>query len=103
MEINRRGFLRAAALDAGTMAAGCATGESETDDDVCPDFEEDRARELLQPAFGDEVRVWQEEESPSAVIAGIVKDRGVEDDLYIGEDGPHFFSKQSIAIDQPFG
>ena len=27
----------------------------------------------------------------------------LEDDLYIGEDGPHFFSKQSIAIDQPFG
>ena len=43
---------------------------------VCPGFEEDRARELLKPVYGDEVRVWQEDESPYAVIAGIVKDRG---------------------------
>ncbi len=27
----------------------------------------------------------------------------LEDCLYIGEDGPHFFTKQSIAIDKPFG
>jgi Xaa-Pro dipeptidase len=27
----------------------------------------------------------------------------LEDCLYIAEDGPHFFSKQSISIDQPFG
>ena len=33
---------------------------------VCPGFEEDRARELIKPAFGDEVRVWQEDESPYA-------------------------------------
>ena len=26
----------------------------------------------------------------------------LEDDVYIGDDGPHFFSKQSIAIDKPF-
>ncbi|MEO7964147.1 MAG: Xaa-Pro peptidase family protein [Gemmatimonadaceae bacterium] len=44
---------------------------------VCPGFEEDRARELLKPVFGDEVRVWQEDESPYALIASIVKDRGV--------------------------
>ena len=44
---------------------------------VCPGFEEDRAREILKPAFGDEVRVWQEDESPFEVIAGIVRDRGV--------------------------
>src|SRR5579863_7739859 len=43
---------------------------------VCPGFEQDRARELIKPAFGSEVRVWQEDESPYAVIAGIVKDRG---------------------------
>ncbi len=45
---------------------------------VCPGFEEDRARELIKPAFGDDVRVWQEDESPYKVIAGIVKDRGVQ-------------------------
>ena len=27
----------------------------------------------------------------------------LEDCLYIAEDGPKFFSKQSIAIDKPFG
>lgn len=44
---------------------------------VCPKFEEDRARELILPEFGDEVRCWEEHESPYAVIAGIVKDRGL--------------------------
>lgn len=44
---------------------------------VCPKFEEDRARELILPEFGDEVRCWEEDESPYAVIAGIVKDRGL--------------------------
>ncbi len=41
---------------------------------VCPAFEEARARELIR--FGDDIRVWQEEESPSALIAAILKDRG---------------------------
>jgi Xaa-Pro dipeptidase len=27
----------------------------------------------------------------------------LEDCLYISEDGPHFFSKQSVSIEQPFG
>jgi Xaa-Pro dipeptidase len=27
----------------------------------------------------------------------------LEDCLYIREDGPRFFSAQSVAIDQPFG
>jgi Xaa-Pro dipeptidase len=45
---------------------------------VCPKFEEDRARELILPAFGEEVRCWEEHESPYAVIVGIVKDRGVQ-------------------------
>jgi Xaa-Pro dipeptidase len=27
---------------------------------VCPGFEEDRARELIKPEFGTEVRTWQE-------------------------------------------
>ena len=40
---------------------------------VCPKFEEDRARELILPAFGEEVRCWEEHESPYEVIVGIVK------------------------------
>ena len=27
----------------------------------------------------------------------------LEDDVYIADDGAHFFTKQSIAIDKPFG
>jgi Xaa-Pro dipeptidase len=44
---------------------------------VCPQFEEDRARELINPVFGDEVRCWEEHESPYALILGIIKDRGI--------------------------
>ena len=41
---------------------------------VCPGFEEARARQLIR--FTSDVRVWQEDESPYRVIAGILKDRG---------------------------
>ena len=41
---------------------------------VCPAFEEARARELIR--FGDDIRLWQEEESPFALIAAILKDKG---------------------------
>jgi len=44
---------------------------------VCPKFEEDRARELINPAFGDEVRCWEEDESPFELIRNIVRDRGI--------------------------
>src|SRR6476661_1608092 len=42
---------------------------------VLPGFEEMRARELIQ--VGEDIRVWQEDESPYQRIAGILKDRGV--------------------------
>ncbi|MDQ6610976.1 MAG: Xaa-Pro peptidase family protein [Gemmatimonadota bacterium] len=45
---------------------------------VCPGFEEDRVRELFKPAFGDEIRVWQEHENPYEVIVGVIKDRGIK-------------------------
>ncbi len=41
---------------------------------VCPGFEEARGREQIRVAA--DVRVWQEDESPAAVIAGILRDRG---------------------------
>jgi Xaa-Pro dipeptidase len=41
---------------------------------VCPGFEEARGREQIRHAA--DVRVWQEDESPAAVIAGILRDRG---------------------------
>ncbi len=42
---------------------------------VSPGFEEARARERIR--FTSDVRVWQEDESPYRVIAGILRDRGV--------------------------
>lgn len=44
---------------------------------VCPKFEDDRAKELINPVFGDELRCWEEHESPYDLIVKIVKDRGV--------------------------
>jgi Xaa-Pro dipeptidase len=41
---------------------------------VTPGFEEMRARELIPHAT--DVRVWQEDESPYKLIAGILRDRG---------------------------
>ena len=42
---------------------------------VCPAFEEGRLRELLRWPI--EVRAWQEDESPSALAAGWLAERGV--------------------------
>ena len=41
---------------------------------VTPAFEEQRARELIK--FSNDVRVWQEDESPYRVIAQIIRERG---------------------------
>ena len=40
-----------------------------------PAFEEERARELTK--FTNDIRVWQEDESPYSLIAGILRDRGL--------------------------
>src|SRR5438105_2970264 len=42
---------------------------------VLPGFEEMRARELI--TVGNDIRVWQEDESPFAGVAKVMKDRGV--------------------------
>ena len=42
---------------------------------VLPGFEEMRARELIRP--GDEIRIWQEDESPYERIVAALHDRGV--------------------------
>jgi Xaa-Pro dipeptidase len=68
---------------------------------VCPGFEEDRARELINPAFGSEVRVWQEDESPYAVIAGIVKDRGMTHHRIGIEERVRFFIADGVRRAAP--
>src|ERR671921_606515 len=42
---------------------------------VCPKFEEERARELIK--IGNDIRTWEEDESPYKRVAEIFKDRGI--------------------------
>lgn len=43
---------------------------------VCPAFEESRFRELI--TIGNDVYVWQEDESPYRLIASVLKDAGIQ-------------------------
>ena len=66
---------------------------------VCPAFEEDRARELIK--FGNEVRVWEEHESPYERIAGIIKDRGVQFHRIAMEERVRFFIADGVRKAAP--
>ena len=68
---------------------------------VCPKFEEDRAMELINPVFGSEVRCWEEHESPYALIAGIVKDRGVKHNRIGMEERVRFFIADGVKKAAP--
>ena len=63
---------------------------------VCPKFEEDRARELILTAFGDEVRCWEEHESPYEIILGIIKDKGVVHSRIGMEERVRFFIANGV-------
>ena len=56
---------------------------------VLPGFEEMRARELIRP--GDDIRVWQEDESPYQRIVQALKDRGIATGRVGIDDGARFF------------
>jgi Xaa-Pro dipeptidase len=56
---------------------------------VLPGFEEMRARELIRP--GDEIRIWQEDESPYERLVAGLKDRGAADGKVGIDDGARFF------------
>ncbi len=56
---------------------------------VCPAFEEERARELIR--FGDDVRTWEEDESPYARAAEIFRDRGMRTGRVGFEERVRFF------------
>jgi Xaa-Pro dipeptidase len=68
---------------------------------VCPKFEESRARELINTAFGDEVRCWEEDDSPYKLIAGIVKDRGVKHRRVGMEERVRFFIADGVRKEMP--
>jgi Xaa-Pro dipeptidase len=60
---------------------------------VLPGFEEARARELIH--VGNDIRIWQEDESPFARIAQALKDRGVTGKVGI-DDSARFFVFDNI-------
>ncbi len=63
---------------------------------ICPKFEEDRAGELILPVFGNEVRCWEEHESPYPLIAGVVKDRGAKYYRIGMEERVRFFIAEGV-------
>lgn len=65
---------------------------------VTPAFEEARARELIK--FSTDVRVWQEDESPYRVIAGILRDRGATRKVGI-EERLRFFIYDGVRQELP--
>jgi Xaa-Pro dipeptidase len=66
---------------------------------VTPAFEEQRARELIK--FSNDVRVWQEDESPYAVIAQIIRDRGAATGKIGMEERVRFFIYDGVRRELP--
>ncbi|MFQ5793178.1 MAG: M24 family metallopeptidase [Acidobacteriota bacterium] len=66
---------------------------------VCPAFEEERARELIR--FGDDIRTWEEHESPYRRVAQILKDRGVASGKMGMEEKTRFFLVDGIRKEIP--
>jgi len=66
---------------------------------VAPGFEEARAREITK--FTDDVRVWQEDEDWGAVVANILKDRGVANGKVGVEERVRFFIPEGLRAAAP--
>jgi Xaa-Pro dipeptidase len=66
---------------------------------VAPGFEEARAREITK--FTDDVRVWQEDEDWGAVVARILKDRGVATGKVGVEERVRFFIPEGLRAAAP--
>ena len=66
---------------------------------VCPAFEEARARELTK--FSNDIRTWEEDESPYLRVAQILKDRGVANGTIGMEERVRFFLFDGIRKQAP--
>ena len=66
---------------------------------VCPKFEEERARELIK--FGNDVRTWEEDESPYRRVAQIMRDRGLSSGRVGIEERVRFFLFDGIRQEAP--
>lgn len=68
---------------------------------ISPKFEESRAQELINNTFGDELRTWEEDESPYALIAGVARDRGVRFHRIGMEERVRFFIANGVREAAP--
>ncbi|HEY5061044.1 MAG TPA: Xaa-Pro peptidase family protein [Gemmatimonadaceae bacterium] len=66
---------------------------------IAPAFEEQRARELIK--FSNDVRVWQEDESPFKLIAQVIRDRGAAGDAIGMEERVRFFIYDGVRQELP--
>src|SRR5438270_5757907 len=66
---------------------------------VCPKFEEERARELIK--FGNDVRTWEEDESPYRRVAEVFRDRGIRSGRIGIEERVRFFLYDGIRQAAP--
>jgi len=66
---------------------------------ITPAFEEERARELIK--FSTDVRVWHEDESPYALIAQILRDRGAATGTVGIEERVRFFIADGVHRELP--
>jgi Xaa-Pro dipeptidase len=66
---------------------------------VCPAFEEARLRELI--IFGDDVRAWEEDQSPYELVAGIFRVRGITSGRIGIEESVRFFLFDGIRKEAP--
>ncbi len=66
---------------------------------ICPKFEEERARELIK--IGDDIRTWEEDESPYQRVAEIFRDRGLRTGRIGMEERVRFFLFDGIRKAAP--
>ncbi len=66
---------------------------------VCPAFERERA--ALGIRFGDDIRTWEEHESPYALIASLIDDRGIRTGRIGLEETTRFHVVKGLGEDAP--
>lgn len=66
---------------------------------ICPGFEEARLREQI--IFGDDVRAWEEHESPYKLVADAVRDRGMIAGRIAIEGSVRFFLFDGVRKEAP--
>jgi Xaa-Pro dipeptidase len=66
---------------------------------VCPAFERERLLEMV--TLGDDVRPWEEDENPYALVAGILRDRGLASGTLGIEESVRFFVYDGVRRQAP--